>query len=153
MGGVGSILLLLLAVPDFVGAVLVTVGWILILIAVKRISDIVGDKSIFKNAIIAVILSIVGVAVLAFLVLGSVFAFMGLNGLNFGSNANQFASAPPSSVFGLIAGVIAGLTFLWIASIVSAVFLKKSYDKIGDALNVKTFKTAAFYICLERRSR
>ena len=40
LGGIGSILTLLLFVPYYVGSVLVIIGWILILIAVKDISAI-----------------------------------------------------------------------------------------------------------------
>ncbi|MEM2270585.1 MAG: DUF996 domain-containing protein, partial [Nitrososphaerota archaeon] len=61
MGGVGSILVLLSFVPS-VGFVLGLVGLVLVLIAVKQISDAVNDREIFNNVLIAVILQIVGVA-------------------------------------------------------------------------------------------
>lgn len=140
LGGIGSILTLLFLVPS-VGFILAVVGWILMLIAVKYISDIVGDRSIFNNAIIAVILTIVGVVVGAVVVAGSVFRFMGLNGMTL--MGNNTLSSPPTDVFGLIIGVIVGLVVIWVSEIISAIFLRMSYGKIADALNVRMFSTAA----------
>ena len=54
-GGIGSILMILTIVP-FAGPILGIIGFVLVLIAVKYISEIVGDPSIFKNYLIAVIL-------------------------------------------------------------------------------------------------
>jgi uncharacterized membrane protein len=58
LGGIGSILILLSIVP-YAGIIFSVVGFILVLVAVKDISDALADKSIFNNMIIAVILSIV----------------------------------------------------------------------------------------------
>jgi Predicted membrane protein len=68
MGGVGSILVLLSFVPS-VGFVLGIVGLVLVLIAVKQISDAVKDREIFNNVLMAVILQVVGIGILAFAVL------------------------------------------------------------------------------------
>jgi len=138
LGGVGSILILLTIVPS-VGIVLSVIGWILVLIALKYISDIVNDGSIFTNAIISVLLSIVGLVVGVLVVLGSVFRFMGLNGYTFGSTP----TTTPTDIGGLIAGVLVGLAVLWICGLVSAIFLRMSLGKVSRALNVNMFGTAA----------
>jgi len=117
------------------------VGWILILIALKYISDIVNDSSIFTNAIIAVLLSIVGLVVAVVVVLGSVFRFMGLNGYTFGSGITS--TSTPTDLGGLIAGVLIGLAILWICGLVSAIFLRMSLGKVSRTLNVGMFGTAA----------
>jgi len=140
LGGVGSILILLTLVPE-VGWILSIVGWILILIALKYISDIVNDSSIFTNAIIAVLLSIVGLVVAVVVVLGSVFRFMGLNGYTFGSGITS--TSTPTDLGGLIAGVLIGLAILWICGLVSAIFLRMSLGKVSRTLNVGMFGTAA----------
>lgn len=140
LGGVGSILILLTLVPS-VGVILAIVGWILVLIALKYISDIVNDGSIFTNAIIAVLLSIVGLVVGFLVVLGSVFRFMGLNGYSFGSNPTT--TTVPTDIGGLIAGIVVGLAILWISGLISAIFLRMSLGKVSRALNVNMFGTAA----------
>ncbi|MEM2952310.1 MAG: DUF996 domain-containing protein, partial [Nitrososphaerota archaeon] len=59
LGGIGSILMLLALAPQ-VGFILYIVGLILVVIAIKRISDVVGDQSIFNTMLLAVILTVVG---------------------------------------------------------------------------------------------
>lgn len=116
LGGIGSILLLIPGVS--------IVGYILILIASKYISDGLGDKSIFDDMLLAVIAGIVGVAAAAFIIFtGVVFAV-----------ATFTASA--------IGGLIVGLLIAWIGLIVSSIFLRRAYGKIATKLNVGTFRTA-----------
>ena len=62
LGAVGSILVVLTAVPS-VGALLGIVGFILMLVAIKNISEVVGDRSIFNNMLVAVGLAIAGIVV------------------------------------------------------------------------------------------
>ena len=116
LGGVGSILLLIPAVN--------IVGYILILIACKYISDELGDKSIFDNMLYAVIAGIVGVVASAFIIFtGAVFGVF---------------SFTTSSVI----GVIGALAVAWIALIVSSIFIRRAYGTMATKLNVGTFKTA-----------
>ena len=139
LGGVGSILILLLFVP-MIGFILAIVGFILTLIAVKYISDALNDLSIFRNILVAIVLAIVGVAIGGVGVLGSVFRFMGLGGL---AGFTPRTTPVPSNVFGLIGGVIAGLVVVWIMLIIAAYFQHKSYDVIATRLDIGMFRTAA----------
>jgi uncharacterized membrane protein len=116
LGGVGSILLLIPGVS--------IVGYILILIASKYISDELGDKSIFDNMLYAVIAGIVGVAAAAFIIFtGEMFS------------AFTFAASS-------IAGLIVGLAIAWIALIISSIFIRRAYATMATRLNVGTFRTA-----------
>jgi uncharacterized membrane protein len=116
LGGIGSILLLIPAVN--------IVGYILILIATKYVSDELGDKSIFDNMLYAVIAGIVGVAAAAFII----FTGAAFSAITFSASA--------------IAGVIVGLAIAWIALIVSSIFIRRAYDTMATRLNVGTFRTA-----------
>ncbi len=116
LGGVGSILLLIPGVS--------IVGYILILIAGKYISDELGDKSIFDNMLYAVISGIIGVAAAAFIIFsGAVFGVF------------TFAASA-------FAGVIAGLAIAWIGLVVSSIFLRRAYNTMATKLDVGTFNTA-----------
>jgi uncharacterized membrane protein len=137
LGGIGSILTLLLLVPYFVGAALVIIGWVLILLAVKNISDAVKDRSIFNNTLIAAALAIIGTLVFALVVASAVLGFIGL-----GSLSSAGASVPPSDVVGLIAGLITGLAIAWVLGVVGSYFLWKSFKVVGEKSNVKMFGTA-----------
>lgn len=138
LGGVGSILVLLSAVPT-VGWVLGIIGFVMTLIAVKNISDTLQDRPIFSNFLIAVILGIVGLAIGGIIVAGTIFRFIGLGAITTGT----VPSTLPSNIVGLVAGLIVGLAVVWIVLIVSSYFMRKSYNEIGSRLNVGMFKTAA----------
>ncbi len=116
LGGIGSILELIPGVS--------IIGYVLTLIAVKYISDSLGDRSIFNNMLFAVITGIVGVAVgVGLLVTGALFSVL---------------SVGITAIF----GVITFLAVIWIALIISALYIRRSYDTIAARLNITTFKTA-----------
>lgn len=148
LGGVGSILGILSVVP-FAGPVLAIVGFILVLIAVKYISEIVGEKRIFKNMLISIILAIVGVVVGFAFVIAAIAPFIGMGFLGGGFMGGGFpgmpspSETPPGNWFALIGTIIAGLVVVWVFFIVSAVFVKRSYDEISKRLGVGMFHTSA----------
>ncbi|HXW95419.1 MAG TPA: DUF996 domain-containing protein [Nitrososphaerales archaeon] len=116
LGGIGAILLLIPGIS--------IVGYILILIATKYVSDELGDKSIFDNMLYAVIAGIVGVAAAAFII----FTGAAFSAITFTGSA--------------IAGVIVGLAVAWIALIISSIFIRRAYNTMATKLNVGTFRTA-----------
>jgi uncharacterized membrane protein len=116
LGGIGSILLLIPGVN--------IVGYILVLIAGKYLSDELMDRSIFNDMLYAVITGIIGVAAgVVVLLTGAATAF-----LTFGLSA--------------ILGAVAGLAVLWIFLIISAVFLRRAFNTMAARLNINSFKTA-----------
>ena len=139
LGGIGSILTLLGIVP-FAGTALEITGWILVLIAIKYVSEAVQDRSIYKNAIIAAVLAMVG-AVVGGLVVGfSIFRFMSLGSMT--------STTPPPSltspgISGLIPSIIAGLVVLWVLAIIASFFLRRSYNTVATRLNIGLFRTGA----------
>lgn len=136
LGGVGSIFMLLGIVPA-AGVILFIVGFILVLIAVKDISENVEDKTIFNNMLIAVVLAIVGIIVGAVLFVGRLFPyFREFRGTPY--NYNPWMMEP-----NFFATIIIALVIVWVFSIVSVKFLRKSYTEVAARLNVKMFETAA----------
>lgn len=143
--------MILLFVIQPIGPVLAVIGWILVLVAVSNISEVVGDKTILKDVLVAAILAIIGIVVSAIILLGSVFRFFGQNGLNFslfpGSlrnfNSTSFSSGNVTGIGTLIVSVLVGLAVLWVFYLVSAIFLRRGFEKIASRLNVKMFATAA----------
>lgn len=117
LGGVGGILVFIPGVS--------LVGWILILVALKDISEVLQDKTIFDDALLAGIMAIIGAVVLFFA------AF------------SAFIFAPLG--FALFWGVI---VLFAVFAIISAVFLKRAYDKIAPRLNVQSFTTAGLLLLI-----
>jgi uncharacterized membrane protein len=117
LGGVGSILIFI----PFVSLI----GYILVIIAVKDIADDLQDKAIFNNIVMGAVTGIVGALAGAFVIV-----FGAVGGILTGGLSAFF-------------GVITGLLVVWVFLIVSAVFLKRAYDTMGQRLGVHTFDTAA----------
>jgi uncharacterized membrane protein len=143
LGGVGAILVLLAPAPS-VGWILGIAGFILLLIAVKNISDLLEDSSIFNNMLVAIVLGIVGIIVGSVVVAGSFYRFLGQNNLtpnSFGPNFNP-STVPTGDWLALILTTLAGLAVIWILLIVSAAFVRRSYTTIATKLNVHAFATA-----------
>ncbi|HEY9205151.1 MAG TPA: DUF996 domain-containing protein [Candidatus Methanoperedens sp.] len=100
-----------------------SIGLVLILIAVRYISEALADESIFNNMLIYFILAILSI-------------IMALTWMS-----TSFMSGPEKAgAFSAISSVIFA---------VSAMFLKRSYDMIAVKLNVKTFSTAGLLILIE----
>ncbi len=140
LGGVGSILIILSAIPS-VGWVLALAGFIMVLFAVKNVSDSLADQSIFNNMLYSVLAAIAGVLVGGLFIAASVVHY-------FGFNFSSIGSMPPATFAGgdfvsMVLSVILGLVVMWIALVVSAVFLRRSYWTMGTKLNVKMFDTTA----------
>lgn len=139
IGGVGSLLVLLSFVPT-VGGVFGLIGFVMVLIAIKYISDELRERKIFNDMLIAVVLAIIGIAFGSLVVMGTV-----LNA--FANGYFSTAMVPSSSVtmaqwiaFGT--SLALGLFAAWVFLIASAVFIRRSYKIIGARLNVDTFGTA-----------
>ena len=139
LGGIGAILVLLSFVPS-VGALFGLAGFVMVLMAVKYLADDFKEKKIFNDMMIAVSLSIVGIAVGSIVILGTVLnAFA--NGY-FGSNLVPSTAVTTAQwiTFGTALG--AGLFVAWVFLLASAVFLRRSYSTIGSMLGVGAFRTA-----------
>jgi uncharacterized membrane protein len=167
MGGVGSILVLLsplilltIFIPPltfFADAILSIIiasgiadltGWILILVAIKKISDAVNDREIFKNVLLAVIIPWVAIGVVLAVGLGLVMyagptiAKVDGNYLAEGGYSGTDVVLPPLPTF-LNLPIITLMMLLgtWAALIASAWFLKRGYELIAVRTGTKTFRT------------
>ena len=141
LGAVGSILVLLTAVPS-VGWILGIIGFVMTLVAIKQISEAVNDRKIYGNMITSVILAIGAIAVGTAAVIGTVLRVMGMGSFV----GPDFIPGPNIGVgdwIGLGVAIFAGLVVVWGLLIASAVFLRRSYNAIAARLNVKMFETAA----------
>ena len=127
MWGIGALLLVLSGVPG-IGIPAALAGYILILFAIKNISKILEDKSIFNNMLIA---SITGIAVaISFLIL--------LMRLETDVNMRDMGV-----LLSMMLPVVIGLLLFWILFIISAIYMRKSYNSMGKRLNVNMFITSA----------
>ena len=142
IGGIGALLTLIgIIIPSF-GFIIGVVGFVLVLIAVKYISNETKDKSIFNNFLYFFI-----IAIIAIVVAGAIFAitFIEAGGVSYINELQNLAYSDPIAVWNaiqpLLIGFLVALVISWILMIVSVIFLRKSFDKIGELTNVRRFNT------------
>lgn len=145
LGGIGSILMILFWIP-WAGWLIALVGFVLVLVAVKYLADELNDHNIFTNYLLSFIVIIVGIALAAIVV---VFGFFStIAGTNFSSFQNLtnpqdvFHMFQKSGLLAFIGSIIIGLVILWIVFIISAIFIRKSFNKIATDTNTHLFHTA-----------
>jgi uncharacterized membrane protein len=146
IGVIGSIMIILLIFPG-IGALLAIVGWVLVLVATYQLSNMVGARGIFNNALIAAVLGAVGVVALTAIAVSSVLNFLSTNGMSLGSlvrmNRTSLVTSNLHGFGPLAIGVITGLALLWVFLIASAFFLRRSYNEIAGKFSIRMFSTAA----------
>ncbi len=144
LGGVGSILMLLSFVPS-VGGILGIIGVILVIIAVKYVSDAVGDRRIFNNMLISVLIGIIGVV--AGIIVGAV-SVLTIFTKSFGMPPNFYEwfnlqALNLESLTRILVGIFIALIIIWVFCILSAIFIRRSFTTISLRLNIRLFSTAA----------
>ena len=139
LGGIGAVLTLIggFLIPGF-GAI---VGLILLFIAVKYISRETKDDSIFDNYLmhfITSIIAIVAMGLIFFISIGgfSFTFFKALESIEFTDVGSVWAFFSPYIFLWLIAIIIG-----WVFLIVSAMYLRKSYNSIAKHTKVHMFET------------
>lgn len=145
LGGVGSIFMLLGPVP-LVGWALFIAGAIMVLLALKYVSEIVQDRSVFNNMVVAIVLGIVGLVVGVAVIVGAVLSTVGLSNISrmfSGGFPGSFTpqAVPSGGFMGMMMGAIEGLVVIWVLLIVSAIFVRRSYESVSKKLGVGMFGT------------
>jgi len=136
LGGIGAILMLIGGSFVGIGAI---IGLVLIFVAVKYIANETKDNSIFDNYLMHFIFSIIAIVAFVAIFLASI------GGLTFFSAFEELNPSDPAAVWEFIQPyiiwwVIGGLIG-WIFLIISAIYLRKSYNSITEHTKVGLFKT------------
>lgn len=141
-GGIGAILMLVGGFIPYAGPIVSILGLVLLFIAVKTISDLTNDKNIFSNYLmhfIFGILIIVAIFVIMIIAFGAAGGFTWLSSLE-NAEITDFESF--WEYFGeIIGGCVLALIVGWILSIISAIYLRRSYNGIAEHTKVDLFKT------------
>ncbi len=139
-GGIGAILVILTLIPSY-GWILGIIGFILILVAINGISSHVGDRRIFSDMMLSVVLAIIAIIIAGIMVVAAFFTLMGLGTFN-GPDFVPGPNVQPGDYLAFFVALIPSLIAIWVLFIVSAVFIRRSLSAIGDHLNVHLFGTA-----------
>ena len=143
LGGIGSILVILAPIPIFpLGTALSLAGFVLVLIAVKFISDELRDRSIFINMLLAAVLTILGLILATILLIAALAQLPFLEG--FLQPLIPIPRFTESAVLNFIILLILALVTVATAYTASAFFLRRTFASIASGLKVEMFNTAAF---------
>ncbi|RLD14557.1 MAG: hypothetical protein DRI28_03225 [Caldiserica bacterium] len=123
MGGIGSILALLSFIPK-AGWIISLVGFILVIIAIKKITDATNRDDVFNDYLKGAIINIVGSIIIAFV--GGAFVLMAIMRRH----------------GGVAIGVIVAFVIAWIVMIVGTYFMKKGLVGLSEVTGEKNFATA-----------
>lgn len=141
LGGIGALLSLLTIVPT-IGFLLGIIGLVLVFIAVKYIANETKNHSIFQNYMMNFLFSIIAI-VAVFVIMIMSFGLAG--GMSWVTSLQEQNMTDPGAVwsnFGtFIGGCILALFVAWILLIISALYLRKSYNSIAEHTKVDLFKT------------
>jgi uncharacterized membrane protein len=161
LGGVGALLLVispLTFVAGAFGGLLGLVGLILVLIAMKGLSDHYMEAGIFNNSLYGVIISIIGVVVfLAALFVTAISFFSDYLGVDLStafSDPTAFSSIDWvniltfSDVMDFVTGIIISVVVLFIFAIIAAIFYRKSLTSLAERSGVGLFGTAGLLLLI-----
>jgi len=150
LGGVGA---LLMVIGPFIGAysgVLGLIGLILVLIALKGLSDHYNEAGIFNNALYGFILAIIGGVISVAVIVMTAVDFLSAVGIDIStawSDPTVFSSINWEQLvtwdilWPHIAAILGSLVVLFVFVVVAAVFLRRSYTTLSAKTGVNMFST------------
>ncbi len=159
LGGIGAILIVIAFLGAFgsgFAGLLGLIGLILLLIGAKGLANHYSDQGIFNNALYAIIMVIVGIVV----AVGAVVAIALSTFSDLGIDVNDWAAfdqnwarlmqevVEPSTIFKLIAGIIAALVILLVFFVVAAFLYRKSLNTLAAKTGVGMFNTAGLILLI-----
>jgi uncharacterized membrane protein len=160
LGGVGAILMFIGIIPfiSYYGIVEL-IGVILVFIALYNLAGYYSERGIFNNALYGLIAGIVGGVisgvVLVYAVLTSLTDFLykifptwngdwtALSGLT-----PDTSNLNPADILPFVGGILAALAILWIFSIISAFFVRRSMVSLSAKSSVGLFSTAGLLLLI-----
>ena len=136
-GGIGAILSTFGIFIPYTGLLILIAGLVLEILAIDKISRSLNDKEIFKNYLISTVVEIVGVVSATF------FGIILLVFLVVRATTVPTHNMLRYGFLAFLGMLFVVLLFLWTTSIISAIFLKRSFDSIANKLNISMFSTVA----------
>ena len=160
LGLIGALLMFIGIIPyiNFYG-ILEIVGLILVMIALYNLGTYYKDGTIFNNALYALITGIVGavisVLVVVVTVLTSLTDFLQTLFPDWNGDWTALSGLTPNpsnitfdSIIPFIAGILTVLAILWVFSIISAFFVRRSFGALSEKSGVGLFSTAGLIILI-----
>jgi uncharacterized membrane protein len=160
LGGIGALLMFIGIIPyiNYFGAIEL-VGLILVMVALYGLGGHYKEGGIFNNALYGLILGIVGgvisIAVVIITVLTSLTDFLYAIFPNWNGDWSALSGLTPNpsnitldNIMPFITGIIVVLVVLWVFSMISAFFVRRSLGTLSAKSGVGLFSTAGLLILI-----
>jgi uncharacterized membrane protein len=158
IGGIGA---LLMVISPFLvsGFTLLVglVGLILVLIAMKGLSDLYMDAGIFNNSLYGVIISIIGVVVFVAAIIATALSFFSDLGFDFytdWTDPTAFAGIDWTqgmildTVMAHVGALIISFVILFVFAVIAAIFYRKSLTTLSTKSRVGLFGTTGLILLI-----
>jgi uncharacterized membrane protein len=140
-GSIGGILLLVGGFVPYGGVILILIGLCLVFLGVKIISGVTRSRRISGNYLNYFIINIIAIFFIASIMITT---FGTVGGFSFFTALEHIDTSNPQQLFSylmpLLSGCFIALIIGWILFILSAVYLKRSYDMIAARTHAENFK-------------
>ncbi len=160
LGGIGAILMFVGIFPfiSYYGIVEL-LGAVLILVGLHGLASYYRESGIFNHAIYGVLVGIVGGIIAGVAAVVSVLAsftnllqqiYPGWNGdwATLQGMTPNTTNLDTSTIFPLVAGILAVLVIVWIFAIIAAFFIWRSLKQVSNKSNVGLFGTAGLILLI-----
>lgn len=160
LGGIGALMMFIGVFPliSFYGIIEI-IGAILIVVALHNLGSYYKESGIFTNAIYGVAVGAVGTIIAAFAVFYTVLTSMteflqqmypGWNG-DWSTLQNMTPDASnldPSAILPFFTGILVVLVIVWVFSIISTFFIRRSLKQVSNKSNVGLFGTTGILLLI-----
>jgi uncharacterized membrane protein len=159
LGGIGALLIVIGVLPIPYATILSLIGLILLMIGLKGLADFYKEGGIFNNALYAIILTIVGVVVVAGVLVVMFLETLLEFGINI-SNIADWASLETQlttvftdfsnfgALFNLLGAIAIGLILLFVFAIIAVFFFRRSLTQLASKTGVGLFGTAGLLMLI-----
>ncbi|MCW4052943.1 MAG: DUF996 domain-containing protein [Candidatus Bathyarchaeota archaeon] len=157
LGGIGAILMALGPLGFFgspYAGLLSLIGVILVLIAMKGLSDYYNEAGIFNNVLYGFVTTIVGGVVTVGVVVSSFLMALSDLGINDWMNADEWTGIIQegfmdfSVLINFIGAVILAVVVLFVFLVISSILYRKSFNTLAAKSGVGMFSTAGLLILI-----
>jgi uncharacterized membrane protein len=161
LGGVGSLLMVISPLTGYVGGgfggLLGLVGLILVLISVKGLADHYNDSNIFNNTLYGVIFTIIGgVAFVGAMIVGAAgfFSHLNIDVATLPTDPSAFSNFDWEGainfdiIMEFLVILVVAAVILFAFLVLSAIFYRKSLNKLSEKTGVGLFGTTGMLILI-----
>lgn len=146
LGIIGALFMVLCIIPT-AGGLLMLIGVILVLIAIKGYADTYKESSIFNNALYTIIFEIIGVVVFMAILLIVAMSFLATLGINNLADLSAWQqidwqnAVNITNIVQFIVPIILALVVLFAFTIFASLYFKKAMNTLSEKAGVKLFHT------------